>query len=53
MGYKLNFPVSKSLKLGGYMEIIILPSLLLYIFESFQNKNISKEDNQEYSIYLC
>lgn len=35
------------------MEAIILSSLLLYIFESFQNKDISKEDNQEYSISLC
>lgn len=30
-----------------YMEIMMLSSSLLYLFENFQNKNISKEDNQE------
>lgn len=29
------------------MEIMMLPSSLLYLFENFQNKNISKEDNEE------
>lgn len=55
VGYKLNkiSPSQYTIEAGGYMEVIVLSSLLQYIFEIFQNKNISKEDNHVYSISFC
>lgn len=55
MEYKLNkiYPSQETIEAGGYIEVIVLSSLLLYIMTFSKIKNMSKEDNQEHSIFLC
>lgn len=55
MEYKLNkiYPSQETIEAGGYIEVIVLSSLLLYILTFSKIKNMSKEDNQEHSIFLC